>query len=240
MFDRNRFVRVLVAASLALSASVLWAQTAPAPEPRNIVQLSANGTVEAAQDWLTLSLSATREGSDAAAVQLQLRQALDAALLELKKTAQPGAMDVRSGGFNLQMRYGKDGKVSGWLGSAELVLEGSDFSRISAAAARAQTMVIGGITFGLSRQSRSQLETQAQALAIDAFKRRAGEIAKGFGFADYSLREVSVGVAEGFGGPQPRMMAMGVRAMAADAAPVPLESGKSLVVVTVSGAVQLK
>ena len=62
----------------------------------------------------------------------------------------------------------------------------------------------------------------------------------GFGFADYSLREVSEGVAEGFGGPQPRMMAMGVRAMAADAAPVPLESGKSLVVVTVSGAVQLK
>jgi hypothetical protein len=36
------------------------------------------------------------------------------------------------------------------------------------------------------------------------------------------------------------MMAMSARGMVADAAPVPLEAGKSLVLVTVSGAVQLK
>ncbi len=230
----------ILATSLVLGSAVASAQPAASTEPRNVVQLSASGTVEAAQDWLTLTLSVSREGSEAAAVQQQLREALDAALPELKKTAQPGLLEVRSGAFGLQQRYGKDGKISGWLGSTELVLEGSDFSRISAAAARARSLVISGISFGLSRTSRDQLETRAQALAIEGFRRKAGEIARGFGFADYSLRDVNVAVADGFAGPQPRMMALGVRAMAADAAPVPLESGKSLVVVTVSGGVQLK
>jgi uncharacterized protein YggE len=84
------------------------------------------------------------------------------------------------------------------------------------------------------------LETQAQSLAIENFKTKATQITRSFGFADYLLREVSVTVAEQGGAPMPRMMAMGARAMVADAAPVPIEGGKTLVVVTVSGGVQLK
>jgi predicted secreted protein len=204
------------------------------------VQLSSEGIVEAQQDWLTVSLSATKEGSDAAAVQAQLRQTLQTALSELKKAAAPGAMEVRSGAFSLQPRYGNDGKMSGWAGTAELLLEGSDFARISAAAARTQPMTIRNLAFGLSRQAQAQLETQAQALAIDNFKSRAAQIARSFGFADYVLREVNVSTSAQGGGPVPRMLAMSSRALVADAAPVPMESGKSLVVVNVSGAVQLK
>jgi predicted secreted protein len=216
------------------------AQNPAIPELRNIVQLSSEGMVEAQQDWLTVSLSATKEGSDASAVQVQLRQTLQTALTELKKAAAPGAMEVRSGAFSLQPRYGNDGKMSGWSGTAELLMEGTDFARIGTAASKAQPMTIRSIAFGLSRQARAQLETQAQALAIDNFKSRAAQIARSFGFTDYVLREVSVNSADQGGGPVPRMMAMSSRAMAADAAPVPMESGKSLVVVSVSGSVQLK
>lgn len=230
----------LGALTLFCAMGAAQAQSPTAPEPRNIIQLSSEGTVEAQQDWLTVSLSATKEGSDATAVQAQLRQIVQMALGELKKSAVPGAMEVRSGAFSLQPRYGNDGKMSGWSGTAELLLEGSDFARISAAAAKAQPMTIRSLGFGLSRQSQAQLETQAQALAIDNFKSRAAQIARSFGFADYALREVSVNTASQGGGPVPRMMAMSGRAMAADAAPVPMESGKSLVVVSVSGAVQLK
>jgi predicted secreted protein len=228
--------------SLVMSAlpAAAWSQVPAAPEPHNIVQLSANGTVEAQQDWLTLVLSATRQGSDASIVQTQLREALESALGTLKKTAQTGAMEVRSGAFNLQPRYGNDGKINGWIGSAEMVLEGSDFSRISSAAARAQTLAISSLSFGLSRAARAQLETQAQTLAIDNFKLKAAQIARGFGYKDYTLREVNVGTADQPGAPMPRVMAMSSRAMVADAAPVPMESGKSLVLVTVSGSVQLK
>jgi predicted secreted protein len=204
------------------------------------VQLSANGVVEAQQDWLVLTLSVTRQGGDASTVQVALREASEAALNVLKRTSQAGVMDVRSGAFNLQPRYASDGKINGWVGNTELIVEGSDFGRISAAAAKAQTMAISNLTFGLSRAARTQLEGQAQVLAIEGFRLKATQIARGFGFSDYALREVSVQSADQQSGPMPRMMAMRSGAMAADAAPMPMEAGKSLVTVTVSGAVQLK
>ena len=248
MHTRRNVGGVLLSIVLITSGAAAGAQALVVPESgkqmpvdgRNLVQLSANGTVEAQQDWLTLTLLASKDGSDASAVQAALRQALETSLNEVRKTALPGAMDVHSGSFNLQPRYSNEGKINGWSGSTELVLEGTDFARISSAAAKAQTMTIRNMGFGLSRQTRTLLETQAQSLAIDNFKAKASQITRSFGFADYLLREVSVNVAEQSGGPVPRMMAMSARSMVADATPVPMESGKSLVVVTVSGGVQLK
>jgi len=215
------------------------AQAEPAAEPRNVVQLSASGTLEVPQDWLTLTLTATKEGADASAVQSYLRQVTETAIAEIRKSVQPGSMEVRTGGFSLQPRYGNDGKINGWLGSSELVLEGSDFSRIGATATKVAHMAVGGLGFSLSRQARTQLESQAQALAIESFKAKAGDIAHAFGFKDYALREVTVSATDQSPFPRPRMMAMATRAAVAEAAPLPMESGKSLVVVTVSGAVQL-
>jgi predicted secreted protein len=236
---KNSLMKRLLAASLCAFALMAQAQTTAVNEPRNIVQLSAHGTVEAPQDWLTLTLSVTREGGDASSVQAALRDALDGALKALKPEVQPGAMELRSGAFNLQPRYAKDGKINGWQGSSEWVLEGTDFARISAAAAKVPSMAISNLSFSLSRQARAQLEAQAQTLAIEGFKLKAAQIARSFGFADYVLREVQVSSAEQ-GGPVPRMMAMSSRAMVADAPPMPMEGGKSLVQVTVSGGVQLK
>jgi predicted secreted protein len=240
MKKHHRISSLLGSIALILATSPALAQAPAAAEPRNIVQLSAMGTVEVQQDWLTVTLAANKEGNDAGAVQTQLRQALESALAELKKAALPDAMEVRSGNFNLQQRYNNDGKINGWSGSAELVVEGSDFARISTAAGKAQPMTIRNISFGLSRAARTRLETQAQALAIDNFKARATQIAHGFGFADFVIREVQVSSTDHGIEPMPRMVAMSARAMVADAAPMPMESGKSLVQVSVSGAVQLK
>lgn len=239
MNTQKHISTVWLCVALLAGAGMAHAQTQGAPEPHNVAQLSASGSVEAAQDWLAVTLSTTREGSDPSAIQGWLRQTVDGALAELKKAALGGSMEVRSGGFNLQPRYGNDGKINGWVGSAELVLEGADFARIGTAATKALPMTISSLRFSLSRLARAQLETQAQALAIASFKSKAADIARGFGFADYSLREVNVGAADQPVTPMPRMLAMSSKAMLADAS-LPLESGKSLVVVTVSGAVQLK
>ncbi len=236
----HRVKKALFCVALISSCSMGWSQTPVGVEPRNIVQLSANGVVEVQQDWLVLTLSVTRQGNEAGNVQTALRDASEAALTVLKRTTQAGAMEVRSGAFNLQPRYGNDGKINGWVGSSELIVEGSDFSRISLAAAKAQTMAVSNLTFGLSRTTRAQLESQAQVLAIEGFKLKAAQIARGFGFSDYALREVSVHSADPSGGPMPRMMAMSVGGMAPDVSPLPMEGGKSIVTVTVSGAVQLK
>lgn len=203
-----------------------------------MAQLSAVASVEVQQDLLSISMSTTRDGADASAVQTQLKQALDTALAQAKQAAAPGQMEVRTGNFSLNPRYAKDGKISSWQGTAELVLEGRDFSRISTTAGKIQTLTMGSVTFGLSREQRKKVETEAQAIAIDQFKAKAAEIARGFGFGGYTLREININANDQGGIPRPRVMAMAKSASADEA--VPVEAGKSTVVVTVSGGVQLK
>ena len=87
------------------------------------------------------------------------------------------------------------------------MLEGRDFGRITQTAAKIQTMTLGGVSFGLSREQRAKVETEAQTIAIERFKAKAAELAKGFGFSGYSLREVSVN-ANDQGFPRPVRMAM--------------------------------
>ena len=208
--------------------------------PQNIVNLQASGQVEVQQDLLTISMNSTKDGQDAGAVQTQLKAALDSALAEAKKAAQPGQLDVRTGAFSLYPRYGRDGKINGWQGSTELVLEGRDFARISATAGKIQSLTLGQVNFSLSREARAKVEGEAQAVAIERFKVKAGEIAKGFGFAAYTLREVSVNANDQGFSPRPRMEMMQAKSSMASDASVPVEAGRSTVVVTVNGSVQMK
>lgn len=236
----QRTIKTIAACALMAGAVAAYAQNPSAP-PQNVLQLSASGTVQVQQDLLVLTLAATKEAADAAGVQTQLKQALDAALVEARRAAQPQQMDVRTGAFGMYPRYGKDGKITGWQGRAELVLEGRDFPRITATAGKIQSMSISQIAFDLSREARAKVETEAQAQAIEAFKARASELARGFGFGGYTLREVAVNSNEMSPGPRPRMMAMEAKAASyASDAPVPVEAGKAQVVVTVAGSVQLK
>ena len=100
-------------------------------------------------------------------------------------------------------------------------------------------MTVGGVSFGLSREQRAKVEGEAQAIAIDKFKSKAGELAKGFGFSGYTLREIAVNAHDQGFVPRPRTMAMEAKAAQSDMA-VPVEAGKSIVMVTVSGSVQLR
>ena len=148
-------------------------------------------------------------------------------------------MDVRTGTFALYPRHGRDGRITGWQGTAELVLEGRDFPRITQAAGRVGTMTLAGVSFGLSREQRAKVEGEAQAIAIERFKAKAAELARGFGFTGYTLREVAVNANEPGFVPRPRMMAAEAKLASSDAS-VPVEAGKSAVTVNVSGSVQLR
>ncbi|MBA3773692.1 MAG: SIMPL domain-containing protein [Ramlibacter sp.] len=229
--------RPATALALATMCAVATAQT-PAP-PQNVLQLSASSTVEVQQDLLSLSLTTTREGNDPNTVQSQLKAALDAALAEARRSAQAGQLDVRTGNFGLYPRHGRDGKLSGWNGTAELVLEGRDFARITQTAGKIQTMTLGRVSFGLSRDQRAKVEGEAQMVAIERFKAKAGELAKGFGFSGYSLREVTVNGSDQNFVPLQRMEMATAKGAPADMA-VPVEAGKSTVIITVSGSVQLR
>jgi predicted secreted protein len=224
----------LAAAFIAAFAFAASAQSLPPPQ--DVLNLSASGTIEVTQDLVTLTLSTTKMGRDASVVQSQLKAALDAALADARKAADPGQMEVRTGGFSIGPRYTNTGP-DGWQGTAELVLEGRDLARIAQVAGRISTMTVAGVHFGLSREARTRVESDAQKIAIERFRAKAGELARGFGFAGYTLREVTVSSTDN--APGPRMYAMAASARA-EAQPVPLEAGKQAVTITVSGSVQLK
>lgn len=235
----NKLIKMGAACAIIAGSAGGFAQQGQSPAAQNIVQLSASGVVEVQQDLISIVMSTARDGVDAALVQSQLKTAIDAALVEARKAAQVGQLDVRSGNFSLTPRYGRDGKSTGWQGSAELVLEGRDFARIGATAGRIQTLTVSAVAFGLSRDQRARVEGEAQSMAIERFKARATDISRSFGFAGYTLREVNVNSNDQGFAPRPRMLAIEARAAAADAA-LPVEAGKTSVVVTVSGSVQLK
>jgi predicted secreted protein len=242
----NRFefaIKYVAACACLVCSNGIYAQQNNLPAPQNalqnVVQLSSSASVDVQQDLLAINLTTTREGVDAVVVQTQLKTALDAALTEAKKAAQTGQLDVRTGYFSLVPRYGKDGKINGWQGSTELVLEGRDFTRISATAGKIQTLTLGNVSFGLSREQRAKVEADAQTQAIERFKSKAETISKSFGFGGYSLRELSVNANDQGFNPRGNMMAMQARSVAAEA-PVPVEAGKTTVVVTVAGSIQMK
>lgn len=236
-------IKLIAIQAIVTPATLILAQnikeTSSFRTPQNVVQLSANAAIETQQDILTITMNTTREAADANTVQTQLKTALDTALTEAKKNAAPGQLDVRTGNFSLYPRYGKDSKINGWQGSTELVLEGRDFAKISSTAGKIQTLTIGNVAFSLSREQRNKVETEAQQIAIERFRSKASDIAKSFGMNNYSLREVTVNAGDQGYTPRPRIAEMSMKIASADAA-VPVEAGKSTVIVTVSGSVQLR
>ncbi len=234
---------LLAACATALPAAAVRAQTAVlASSPQNVLVLSAEASTEVVQDLLSITLQLVREGIDAAVVQSQLRQALEAALTEARKAQRPGQLDVRSGQFSVFPRYQQSqGKpvISGWQGQAELVLDGRDLPAISQLAGRLSGLNVVRVSFGLSREARERALAEVSAEAIGRFRARATAMAQQFGFAGYSLREVSVG-----GGEPPVMYSQPMQRSSssmAGAAPElqPVEPGKSTVSVSVSGSVQM-
>ncbi|WP_372656482.1 SIMPL domain-containing protein [Hydrogenophaga sp.] len=237
----SRFaVHSFLPAVLAFGVAGVAQAQAVAPEPVNVVHIAASGFLEVPQDWLSMSLSTTKEGPDAGTVQNQLKVALESALVIARAAAQPRQLEVRTGQFSLYPRYGSNSKIIGWQGRTELVLEGRDFAAISTTAGKIQSLSMGNVGFSLSREAQQKLESDVQALAIERFKMRAGEVSKSLGFAGYSLRELSISSADQGAAPfRPRVMAMEAKAAMSDA-PVPVEAGQSTVNVTVSGSIQLR
>ena len=220
--------------------SVIAAATAPT----NVLNLSASAAVEVTMDMLSVTLAATREGPDAGAVQSQLRQALESSLVEARKAARPKALEVQTGAFSLSPRYaalsGRSSQpsITGWVGRAELVIEGRDLSAVAQLVGRLSTMSVARVAFGLSREAREQVEQETTRQAIMRFRAQADSYARQFGFSGYQIREVQVGLQE------PPVMLARAPMMRAASVPegqesLPVEAGKTPVNSTVSGSVQM-
>ena len=227
----------LLAVACGWGALPLMASAADAP-PSGVVNLVSTATLEVPKDWMSVTLSASRDGPEANAVQSALKLALEAALLEARKVAKPGQLEVQTGNFSMFPRYSKATAIAGWQGNTELVIEGRDMVAIGQLVGRITTLTVARVGYGLSREQREKVEGDVAAQAIARFRAKAADYAKQFGYAAFALREVSVNSEQ-----QPVMMAaqnMRMKSMssASDEA-LPVEAGKALVMVSVNGSVQM-
>lgn len=234
---RSRAKLSFLVSVVATTALPMAAAQADTSQPSGVVGLTASATVEVTKDLMTVTFTTTKEGQDAAAVQSQLKQALDAALAEARKAARPGQVEVQTGNFSLYPRYAPKGGISSWQGTAELIVEGRDMPAIGALTGRITTMTIGRVGYGLSRELREKTEGEVSAQAIERFRAKAAEYAKAFGYSGYAIREVHVNADS----PPMLYAPMRAKAMAASAADesLPVEAGKGTVTVSVNGTVQM-
>ncbi len=229
------------ALAMALSGLAVAAQAQSQAVPqRNVVSLSATASQDINQDLLAVTLNVTREGSQAAEVQGQLKQVLDAALVEARKSAVPQGLEVRTGAFSMYPRYNNQGRVNGWQGNAQLVLEGTDMARIAQVAGKLTALNVTGVDYGLSRATREASESALLAQAVARYRAKAQDVAKAFGMGSFALGEVSVQSGEPGFESRPAPMLKAMRADAVEAAPLPVAPGKGTVSVTVSGSVILQ
>ena len=170
------------------------AAQAAVPPPQNVLQLSATGTVEVQQDLLALTLHdharrrpTPAHGADPA------QEPRSTPRWPRRARPRSRASSTCAPATSASTRATRrDGKISGWQRHGRA---GAGRPRLSAHHAGRrphQTLTLGGVGFGLSREQRAKVEAEAQTQAIERFKQKAGELAKGFGFAGYTLREVSV------------------------------------------------
>ncbi|WP_250528762.1 SIMPL domain-containing protein [Caballeronia sp. ATUFL_F1_KS4A] len=230
-------------ALLAMSGAALTlSQTAAAqtvmtqPQPSGVLSLSAQASAQVPQDVVNITLFYEQEAADPSSLTSTLNQRAEAALREAKGV---DGVTAKSGSFTVYPSTDRDGKISAWRGRTEVVLESHDFAAASKLAGKmSSSMQVGSVAFSLSPEAQRAAEQKLVSQAIDSFRKQAQSAAQGFGYNNFTIREVNVGRS----GAQPRpVMMMQSRAMSADAkmAPIAMEAGTTTVTVDVSGSVQM-
>lgn len=204
-------------------------------EPR--LSLQAEAVSEVPQDKIDITLAAELEGADQADVSKRLTQLSNDGLTQLRGKAGQG-VTVRSGAYRVWPNTDRDGKITGWRGRAEIVVESRDLPAATALVSQApQGMALSDVAFSLSREARAAEEKRLLGEAAAAFRERADEAAKAFGFGAYSIRKLDLA---GSGAVYSQAKVAMMRAVPeADSAPPQFEAGTATVTVSVQGEVTL-
>lgn len=237
-------VFALTTASLAhaqpqLPAAPQAASGATSNEQAPQLSLQASASAEVPLDTVRITLAAEFEAPSQAKATTDLSTVMDEAV---KRTRGAKDIDVKTGGYNVWPSVDEKGKIQNWRARAELVLESKDFAAASALASRlADKVAMSQISFSLSRQARDAAEKKLLAQAADAFRARAQDAAKAFGFSGYRVQQLELS-GGGASVPVPRpMVAMAKSSFsrASGSADAPLEAGETTVTLSVSGLVVL-
>lgn len=201
---------------------------------KNRVSFRVESARDVANDWVTAVAGVTDEDSDAARLADRVNQTIRWALERAKSAA---GVKVRSGGYQTHPVH-DDGKIVRWRASQDLLLESGDVEALSALLGTLQSrLLLRGISFGVSPETRRETEEALVAEALAAFQARAKRVQSGLGARDYALVSLSIQTPGGVEPPMP--MKMRSVAMSEMAAPA-FESGESTLGVQIDATIELE
>ena len=231
----------LCAAALSIASPYALAQDADRPSESSpglpLASLNAQVFETVAQDTVTIVLAAQVSEANQEAAVRKLTTALDSVMKQAKAQQK---VEARSGNYRVWPHTDKQGAISKWRGTAEVVLESSDFAAASKLASQlSDRMPIADMSFSVSRALRAEREQALLADAAQAFQTRAQAVAKSFGFTSYRIKNVEVGGSGYMPPPMPRM-AMASASFAEKAvADVPVEPGTETISLSMQGSIYL-
>ncbi len=198
------------------------------------VDLTAEASRPAANDMVRATVYAEASGNTPADLARRVNHDIAEALKTIK--AKPG-IAVKSGRQSTFPVYAQNQKIDSWRMHSELVLESRDAAAVSELLGQLQQMrlAVSSVNQLPTPETRRKVEDEATREAIAAFRQRAAVVADVLG-KPYKIRHLSV---QQSGQMPPTPMLRASRAMAAEAAPLPLEAGESLITTNVSGQIEL-
>lgn len=204
------------------------------------IRILGSATRELSNDVLAITFTKDASGKTADGVQEDLRAAITEAIAVIQPSLKPGEIDVETSGFNVRPKYNKSNKIDGYLGSASLIVKGTDTAGISKLASELKSVVVSSAKNSMSRATREAAEASLTEAAIADFRTKADAIVKGFNFKGWDLGDVTINVS-GDRGSQGKVFAMSASLGGAmESAPMSVESGKSELTVNIQGSITPK
>ncbi|MDO5666557.1 MAG: SIMPL domain-containing protein [Alcaligenaceae bacterium] len=248
LLRRTVFLPLLLSSTLVFAQSAEDTQRFFRPEPESFVRVGAEAYREVREDRANVTLSKELDGED----QRQLMRDINLAMRNVVELGKDNPeLELETGNYSLRknIQYKKDTtkieKIT-YTAIGQVIVRSKNFDELLAFVEAAhEDMLVGNIHFDLSTDLRRSVEEEILEEAIEAFRVKAETIATGLGYERFEVRNIEVSDSESSSPIRPlRSMTMSldtasVKAPTPSAAP-PLEGGKQMVRVSVSGQIILK
>lgn len=197
------------------------------------IDLSAEANRPAANDLARATVFAEASGATPG----ELAKRVNGLIADGLKTARSySGVKAQSGATHTYPVYTKGNRIESWRMRSELALESSDAAALSELLGKLQgALGVASVVMQPAPETRKKAENEAMLDALAAFRARAKLLADAMG-KPYRIKQLSVSTNSRMPAPMFRAAPM---ALAAEAAPMPIEGGDSQIGAGVSGQIEL-
>ncbi len=235
-------MKLLRATPLALLITGLATSTAgfASEQTYNQISLRAEASQEVAHDQMQVILYTEEQDTDPARLASNVTKTLNAAVEQARKHPQ---ISVKLGNrSSYPVHDSKGQKITAWRERAEVRLESTEFSELSALTGELlQTLKMADMQFSIAAKTRLSSEDELLKEAISAFQARAKLVSEAFGSTHYKVVNLNLN-SNGFSRPpvyaRSAKMLSSEMAEYAGAAPE-VEAGSSQVSIIADGVIEI-